>query len=47
MVKMRKLARGIQIIALGYNILMIEEDTKIQNVNIGKAGKEYATRPFA
>jgi hypothetical protein len=32
-----KLARGIQIIALGYNVLMIEENAKIQNVNFWKS----------
>ena len=37
---MEKLVRGIQITALDYNVLMIEEDTKIQNVNIGRASDE-------
>lgn len=37
---MGKLARGIQIIAFDYNVLMIEEDIKIQNVNIGRASDE-------
>jgi hypothetical protein len=37
---MRKLARGIQIIALDYSALMMEGDTKIQNVNIGRASDE-------
>jgi len=37
---MGELVRGIQIIALDYNVLMMEEDTKIQNVNIGRASDE-------
>jgi hypothetical protein len=37
---MGELVRGIQTIALDYNVLMIEEDTKIQNVNIGRASEE-------
>ena len=39
-VRMGELVRGIQIIALDYNVLMMEEDTKIQNVNIGRASDE-------
>jgi len=39
-VKMRERVRGIQIIALDYNVLMMGEDTKIQSVNIGRASDE-------
>ena len=39
-VKTGKLARGIQIIALDYSVLMMEGDTKIQNVNIGRASDQ-------
>ena len=38
---MRKLAREIQTIVLDYNVLMIEEDTRIQNVNILRASDEW------
>jgi hypothetical protein len=37
---MGKRVRGIQTIALDYNVLMMEEDTKIQNVSIGRANEE-------
>jgi hypothetical protein len=37
---MRWLVREIRIIASDYNVLMMEEDTKIQNANIGRAGKK-------
>jgi len=35
---MGRLVREIQIIASDYSVLMIEEDTRIRNVNIGRAG---------
>jgi len=35
-VKTGKLVREIQITALDYNVLMMEEDTRIQNVSIGR-----------